>query len=85
MSKLALLIGAKPRHDKIGPVVRFEKGSYVAELENVQDSVIMLCGSLGLVGRLTQGVVLELDGDYFTHITSVGKEKFINVSMNRVA
>ena len=85
MSNLALLIGAKPNKDKIGPVVFFEKGDYIAQLENVQDSVIMLCNHIGIVGRLTQGTVMQLErGDYFTHITSVGKEKHINVSLNRV-
>lgn len=85
MSKLALLIGAKPRSEKIGPLVRFEPGRYIVELENVVDSVIQLCSAVGSLGCLTQGQEMQLaGGDYFTHITSAGKEKFINVSMNRV-
>jgi hypothetical protein len=85
MSKLALLIGAKPHKDKIGPLVRFEPGRYVVELENVVDSVILLCNAIGSFGQITHGQELNLaGGDYFTHITTSGKEKFINVSMNRV-
>ena len=88
MTKLAMLIGAKPRQDRIGPTVRLEGGNYVARLENVQDSVIMLCSSSrGLIDRLIDGTTfIGLDSDdYWTHITSVGKEQHINVSMEKVA
>lgn len=87
MVKLAMLIGAKPQKDRIGPMVRLEAGSYVSKLENVQDSVILLCNSQGAIGRMIEGLVFEnlQSDDYWTHISSVGKEKFINVSMERVA
>lgn len=85
MSKLALLIGAKPRSEKIGPLVRLEPGRYVVELENVVDSVIQLCSAIGSLGRLINGEETQLaGGDYFTHITTAGKEKFINVSMTKI-
>lgn len=86
MTKLALLIGAKPRQDRIGPIVRFEAGNYIARLENVQDSVILLCSSgRGPIDRLIDGAQFQLESeDHWTHITSVGKEQHINVSLERV-
>lgn len=84
-SPLALLIGAKPRKDRIGSIVRVEQGRYRARLENVQDSVIMLCSVMGIVDRLMEGVEFLLEsGDYHTLITSAGKEQHINVSLERI-
>lgn len=87
MSKFAMLIGARPAKDRIGPMVRLERGNYVARLENVEDSVVMLCSSSqGAIERLVDGIAfqnLQVD-DYWTHITKVGKEKYINVSMEQV-
>lgn len=87
MTKLAMLIGAKPHENKIGPMVRLEAGSYMGKLDNVQDSVILLCSSQGAIGRIVEGIVFEKlpSDDYWTHITSVGKEKYINVSLEKVA
>ena len=85
MSNLALLIGAKPKKDKIGPTVRIESGVYTAQLENLKDSIIMLCNSSGTVDKLSHGVELQLaGGDYFTHITTPGQEIFINATLVRV-
>lgn len=86
MSKLALLIGAKPRVERMGPAVLFEKGTYIARLENVQDSVIMLCSSSrGAIERLIEGATFQLESeDHWAQVTIVGKEQRINVSLERV-
>jgi hypothetical protein len=88
VTKLAMLIGAKPKNNKVGPTVRLEGGNYIARLENVEDSVIMLCSSSrGEIIKITPDLrffSLASD-DYWTLVTFAGKEPYINVSMEKVA
>jgi hypothetical protein len=86
MSKLALLIGAKPEPNKVGPVVRLEGGSYIVELENVVDSVLLLCSSLGPTFLLENSKKMNLEpGDYQTIFSTSGSEKYINAAVTKVA
>lgn len=85
MAKFAFLIGAKPRKERSGPLVKLEAGNYIARLENIKDSIVVLCNAASVIDQLYDGTQYELQGnDYYAFIQHSGTELSINVSMELV-
>lgn len=81
MSRLALLVGARPQHCVEGPIVRLLPGHWILRIEGLKDSILVLTTESFDSKELTDGFLFDTfePADFQIKFQKRGTESFINV------